>query len=166
MRQSRQRVFYRNRLVNWRYASESGCFRHSIREITRHLLVQVAPSRAASAIPLAMEYRPTFTGCTNPSHASKARSRDSRHPLLDSSEAVKASYVALSTEQRHGCVDTVDTSTLVTQTRYKKPRDKSVLPMSSTLSFRLELIRRPIRHLRGVEGRTPEAWTYRLSVPL
>ena len=56
-------------------------------DITRHL--QVAPSRAASAVPPTMKYRPTFTGCTNPSHASKARSRYSRYPLLDSSGTVK-----------------------------------------------------------------------------
>ena len=38
--------------------------------------------------------------------------------------------------------------------------------MSPTLLFWLELICRPMRHVRGVEGRTPEAWTYGVSVPL
>ena len=55
--------------------------------IIRHL--QEAPSRAASAVPPAMKYRPTFTGYTNPSHPSKVPSRYSRYPLLDSSEKVK-----------------------------------------------------------------------------
>ena len=54
---------------------------------TRHL--QLAPSRAGSAVPTAMACRPIFTGYTNPSHAGKARSRYSRHSLLDSSETVK-----------------------------------------------------------------------------
>ena len=72
----------------------------------------------------------------------------------------------MSTEQHNGCVDKVDTSTLVTRTEYKETRDKSVLPMSPPLSFWLELIRRPIRPFRGVEGRTPEAWTGGISVPL
>ena len=57
------------------------------KNITRHL--QVAPSRAASAVPPVMKYRPTFTCYANPSHASKARSRYSRHPLLDSSGTVR-----------------------------------------------------------------------------
>ena len=78
----------------------------------------------------------------------------------------KASYVALSTERYHGCVDTVNTSTPVTRTDYKETRDKSVLPMSPIVSFWLGLIRRPISHFRGLEGRTPEAWAYGISVPL
>ena len=89
MRQSRQRVFT---ATAWSISATPPRVAVSatlIENITRHLQVQIAPSRAASAILLAMEYRPTFTGCTNPSHASKARSRESRHPLLDSSETVK-----------------------------------------------------------------------------
>ena len=54
--------------------------------VTRHL--QVAPGRAASVVPPVSKYRRTFTGYTNPSHASKARSRYSRYPLLDRSETV------------------------------------------------------------------------------
>ena len=57
------------------------------KNIARHL--QVAPRHAASTVPPAMKYRPTFIGYTNPSNASKAGSRYSRHPPLDISEIVK-----------------------------------------------------------------------------
>ena len=89
MRQSLQRVFTASAWLIGATPPTVAVSATLIENITRHLQVQVAPSRAASAIPFAMEYRPTFTGCTNPSHASKARSRDSRYPLLDSSETVK-----------------------------------------------------------------------------
>ena len=89
MRQMRQRVFAATAWLIGATPPRGAVSATLIENITRHLQVQVAPSRAASAIPLAMEYRPTYTGCTNPSHATKARSRYSRHPLLDSSETVK-----------------------------------------------------------------------------
>ena len=84
MRQSRQRVFPTTARLIGATPPRVVVSATLTENITRHL--KVAPSRAASAIPPAMKYRPTFTDCTNPSHASKARSRYSRHPLLDSSE--------------------------------------------------------------------------------
>ena len=89
MRQSRQRVFTATAWLIDATPPRVAVSATLIENITRHLQVQVAPSRAASAIPLAMKYIPTSTGCTNPSRASKAHSRYSRHPLLDSSETVK-----------------------------------------------------------------------------
>ena len=89
MRQSRQRVFTATAWLIGATPPRVAVSATLIENITRHLQVQVAPSRAGSAIPLAMEYRPTFIGCTNPSHASKARSKYSRHSLLDRSETVK-----------------------------------------------------------------------------
>ena len=87
MRQSRQRVFPATARLIGATPPRVAISATLTENITRHL--QVVLSRAASAIPPAMIYRPTFTGCTNMCHASKARSRYSRHPLLDSSETVK-----------------------------------------------------------------------------
>ena len=86
MRQSRQRVFPATARLVGATPPEVAVSATLTENITRHF--QVAPSRAASAVPPAMKYRATFTGYTNPSHASKARSKYSRHPLLDSSETV------------------------------------------------------------------------------
>ena len=87
MRQSRQRAFPATARLVGDTPPKVTVSATLIEKIARHF--QVAPSRAASAVPPAMKYRPTFTGYTNPSHASKAGSRYSRHPLLDSSETVK-----------------------------------------------------------------------------
>ena len=87
MRQSRQRVFPATTWLIGATPPRVAVSATLTENNTRHL--QVALSRAASAISPAMKDRPTFTGCTNPSHASKARTRYSRHPLLDSSETVK-----------------------------------------------------------------------------
>ena len=88
MRQSRQRVFPAAARLIGATPPRVAVFAILTKNITRYL--QVAPSRAPSAVPPAIKYRLTFTGCTNPRHASKARSRYSRHQLLDSSETVKS----------------------------------------------------------------------------
>ena len=85
MRQSRQRAFPATARLIGATPPDEAVFATATENITRHL--QVAPSRAASAVPPAMKYRHTFTSCKNPSYAKK-RSRYSRHPLLDSSETV------------------------------------------------------------------------------
>ena len=86
MRQSRQRAFPATARLIGATPPKVAVSATLTENITRHL--QVAPSRVASVVPLAMKYRPTFTGYTNPSHASKARSRYGRYPLNDSSETV------------------------------------------------------------------------------
>ena len=87
MCQSRQRTFSATARLSGATPPRVAVFATLTENITRHL--QVAPSRAALAVPPAMKFRPIFTGCTNPSHASKARSKYSRYSLLDSSETVK-----------------------------------------------------------------------------
>ena len=86
MRQSRQRDFPATARLIGATPPKVAVSVTLTENITRHL--QVVPSRAASVAPPAMKYGPTFTGYTNPSHGSKVGSRYSRHPLLDSSEAV------------------------------------------------------------------------------
>ena len=87
MRQSRQRAFPATARLIGATPPKVAVSATLTENITRH--VQVAPSRAASAVLLAIKYRLTFTDYTNPSHASKARSRHSRYLLLDSSETVR-----------------------------------------------------------------------------
>ena len=69
MRQSRQRIFPATARLLGATPPRVAVSATLAKSITRHL--QVAPSRAPSAVSTAMKYRPTFTGCTNPSHASK-----------------------------------------------------------------------------------------------
>ena len=69
MRQSRQRIFPAIARLFGATPPEVAVSATLTENIARHL--QVAPSRAPSAVPTAMKYRPTFTGCTNRSHASK-----------------------------------------------------------------------------------------------
>ena len=110
MRQSRQRAFPATARLIGALPPKVTASATLTENTARHL--QVTPSRAASPVTPAKKYRSAFTGCTSSNHASKVGSRCSSTPwhFRDS----KAPYVALSIEQHHGCVDTVDTtSTLV-----------------------------------------------------
>ena len=88
MRQSRQRVFPATAKLFGATPPRVAVSATLTENMTRHL--RITPSHAASAVPTAIKYRPTFTGYINPSHASKARSRYSRYPLLDSPETGKS----------------------------------------------------------------------------
>ena len=72
MRHSRQRAFPATARLIGGTPPKAAVSATLAENITRH--VQVAPGRAVSAVPPAMKYRLLFTGYTNPSHASKARS--------------------------------------------------------------------------------------------
>ena len=87
MRQSRKRAFPATARLFGSMPPKVAVSATLTENITRH--TQEAPSRAASAVLLAIKYRLTLRDYTNPSHASKARSRYSRHPLVDSLETVK-----------------------------------------------------------------------------
>ena len=147
---NRVSAFSRNRQVNCRRnASESGRFRYCNREhnsaspgnyagttfAANHVGASIqparqtlgAPSRAAVAALSAIRYRPTFAGCTNPSTRQQDAPRVQPTSTPWRFEDSNASSLALSTEQHHVCVDTVDTSTLVTQTEYKNAMSPSTL---------------------------------------
>ena len=98
--------------------------------------------------------------------ASKTRSRYSLHPLRDGFGDSATPSVALSTEHHYGCLDSVDTSTVVAQTgRIRYPRQ--VRPPHASDPVVLGETDPPSdTSIQRCGGTTPEGRRYEISVPV